>query len=505
MNKNKQIKNDGGIQEKLFNKGSGARSATRSPLKKHKGITLIALIITIIIMLILVAVTINMAINGGLFKNAGKAVGETKNAIDVEQELSNGKIQVDGKWYASIDDYLVGKPIPTAEISLNIEGIKSETIPIPDGFKYKEGTRDTGYVIINETDGNEFVWVPVDKDQKITLKITSEKDIIGVKLYDPYGDEILTVSDEEIETTYNNINITPTVNGMYIAQVTTENGMDEKTLIVKSLYARSLENDWYASEEYAKKMSEAAFGEILSKEQFWKLYIQRMFLTDLETLMQYYGCNSLDQLITVLYATGQNKISSDYTENVNKNGGFYIGRYEAGTTSIRTAGNRSTAVETIKAASGIPVSKEGYFPYNYITFNQAKGLAASMYTEGNFTVSLVTHAAWQSTLNWICKTGNKSTKELIQDSGNWGNYLDVEFEITKGKYSEDAGKSYTPVSGTYTKAKGNEILLTTGATTRNSANNIFDLAGNVREWVSTSTSCYYRGRFISFKWKYIHG
>ena len=88
----------------------------------EKGITLIALIITIIVMLILVAVTISMAVNGGLFEYAGKAVGETQNVLDVEQELSNGKIQVDGKWYASIEAYLAGKPEVTAIHSWEREG-----------------------------------------------------------------------------------------------------------------------------------------------------------------------------------------------------------------------------------------------------------------------------------------------------------------------------------------------------------------------------------------------
>ena len=59
-------------------------------------------------MLILVAVTINMAVNGGLFDYAGKAVGDTQNAIDVEQQLANGKVQIDGVWYESIDYYLTG-------------------------------------------------------------------------------------------------------------------------------------------------------------------------------------------------------------------------------------------------------------------------------------------------------------------------------------------------------------------------------------------------------------
>ena len=73
----------------------------------NKGITLIALVITIIVMLILVAVTISMAVNGGLFDYAGKAVGETNNAMQAEQQLANGGIEVGGVWYNSIDEYLI--------------------------------------------------------------------------------------------------------------------------------------------------------------------------------------------------------------------------------------------------------------------------------------------------------------------------------------------------------------------------------------------------------------
>ena len=74
--------------------------------KNNNGITLIALVITIIVMLILVAVTISMAVNGGLFGYAGKAAGETKNELNKEQQIANRGIEVDGKWYNSIDEYL---------------------------------------------------------------------------------------------------------------------------------------------------------------------------------------------------------------------------------------------------------------------------------------------------------------------------------------------------------------------------------------------------------------
>ena len=58
-------------------------------MRKNRGITLIALVITIIVMLILVAVTITMAINGGLFSYAGKAAVDTKTEIEKEKRLAS--------------------------------------------------------------------------------------------------------------------------------------------------------------------------------------------------------------------------------------------------------------------------------------------------------------------------------------------------------------------------------------------------------------------------------
>ena len=57
-------------------------------LKKQKGITLIALIITIIVMLILVGVTINVALNGGLFTKAQQASEEMQVEAEKEELLS---------------------------------------------------------------------------------------------------------------------------------------------------------------------------------------------------------------------------------------------------------------------------------------------------------------------------------------------------------------------------------------------------------------------------------
>ena len=58
-------------------------------VKKEKGITLIALVITIIVMLILVAVTVSTAINGSLFEYAKTAKTETIDKTQEEQSWAN--------------------------------------------------------------------------------------------------------------------------------------------------------------------------------------------------------------------------------------------------------------------------------------------------------------------------------------------------------------------------------------------------------------------------------
>ena len=71
-------------------------------MRKNKGITLIALIITIIILLILVGVSVNILIKSNLIGTAEKTVNKYKTASEEENE---GNITIEGKEYDNIDDY----------------------------------------------------------------------------------------------------------------------------------------------------------------------------------------------------------------------------------------------------------------------------------------------------------------------------------------------------------------------------------------------------------------
>ena len=89
------------------------------------------------------------------------------------------------KWFSEVTD---GATKKSEEWKNTIAEIR-EGVPIPKGFTYKEGTKDTGLVIQDENK-NEFVWVPATKSTYV--KDTSSN---GVK---PTGDDTLPngITDE---------------------------------------------------------------------------------------------------------------------------------------------------------------------------------------------------------------------------------------------------------------------------------------------------------------------
>ena len=107
-------------------------------MKKQKGITLIALIITIIVMLILVGVTINVALSGGLFEKANSASKQTQKEVDKEMLLSAVVATVDSQGNYHLDQ--VQENLPEGEFTYN------STTKV---YKSKNGNEFT----INETTG----------------------------------------------------------------------------------------------------------------------------------------------------------------------------------------------------------------------------------------------------------------------------------------------------------------------------------------------------------------
>lgn len=171
-------------------------------MKKCKGITLIALIITIILLLILVGVSINLAIKGDLFGSAEKAVDGTNAKVEQEQsrvdELMGqlDRVQVHN-WVKSGDN-----------VSCNHCGLY---LKIGQEIKYKDTGADTATITTAKTGysedqtiekGTDVQWVvfgveDTNKDgiNESLLLTTVEPTTTGVT----WSDSILEYNNGETE------------------------------------------------------------------------------------------------------------------------------------------------------------------------------------------------------------------------------------------------------------------------------------------------------------------
>ena len=183
---------------------------------------------------------------------------------------------------------------------------------------------------------------------------------------------------------------------------------------------------------------------------------------------------------------------TELTKSIYKYGGFYIGRYEAGSTKERTSSSLQTEPFVVQ---------QDKYPYNYVKWGKSMSdvsegavyLCNNLYslTNTNYgaTSMLCTGASWDSMIDFI-----KDSSHSVTDSATWGNYYDSEtYTINRGKYavyntSNGTLENFQDVVNEYPKEKGKSILLTTGATERNSSKNIYDVAGNVFEWTTESNS-----------------
>lgn len=333
---------------------------------KENGITLIALVITIVVLLILAGITINLVLGeDGIIKRV-------KEAKEIYKNAETNEITDLTYFEASI---IPGKVAKTLDgIQYVGDGI-GNIIPVPVGFKYLEGTKYTGFVVVNETDGNEFVWIPVK-------------------------------------------------------------GME------------------YAYDRYA--FTRNGWGYSQTKEEY-------------DTITNSYKIIKGGDRTKYFTET----ISSIEEQSVNQYGGFYIGRYEAGTVS-------TTARTTTSGISDAMVVQKRKNVYNNITYTDAKTKAESLYTktDNNIASRLCSCYAWDTTLKFI-ET----------------NYLDYSTNSIGNNY-KDTTFTYTDLDGNVqTKAQNRSKLVPTGQTT--SAKNIYDMGGNVIEWVTETYTNTESGKSVS--------
>lgn len=384
-------------------------------------------------------------------------------------------ISLDEDWFYT--DY-TSEDVDKVAVNLRyFDGVK-----IPEGYIYNSGTDKEDLSIKNKDDETKiYNWITNDDDiteipSDIEIAENEKADFIeSVNLFDGYyknnTDKTVIFIDnkEKWSPTYDVDGTYTDKNGdtAYIPkgfQVSEKKG---ETLIDEGLVIRNATTDdryvWIEVPKsiYTTAKSETDYESIEKDMQTYTSEYKEGYEGYTDTW--YSGCGISSE-------EDYNNLKNKMLSSVYKNGGFYISQYEIGADKYVTANDNGART---------PVSKEGMYPYNYVTVAQAQKLATEM-DSGEKTSSLMFGIQWDLVLKFL-ETKGVSVTDLKADSSSWGNYNNIGFDITRGEYSINNGVSFTQVEGTYPKPVSS-VLLTTGTTERNSKMNIYDLAGNVYEW-----------------------
>ena len=151
-------------------------------IKEKRGITLIALAVTIVVILILAGVTIDVTLGDNGIINKSKEAADRMNNLVKEDEAELNELlnelneTMDSNWNSNIEI-----PDPEPDLPTNIEDvteIQEETVQvedeygnkvtIPKGFEVveEEGTTVPEGIVIQDKDGNQFVWIPIGRVYK---------------------------------------------------------------------------------------------------------------------------------------------------------------------------------------------------------------------------------------------------------------------------------------------------------------------------------------------------
>ena len=422
----------------------------RTKFAKEKGITLIALVITIIVLLILAAVSIaTLTGQNGILTRADEAAEETgrktaeeKVAVEVLGSYGkDGNIEYDrlNENLGHVEGLTEGLPISKLPSTVVVDGYD---VTINEDGSVTVGDKEQG--------GGETGTLPSTEDTKPFLpddnsEIIEDDLSKGVVVKDSNGNEWTWI--EVPKSIYTNTEY----NGGTAPANSEDYGKIESTMqkYAETYRESNYEDTWYSEDQHGFTSS--------TEYDNWK---------------------------------------NEMLKSVYENGGFYIGRYEAGSFDNPVTANDNKGRKA--------VIQEGAYPYNYVKCKQAQELSEELATEGR-TSSLMFGIQWDLVLKHIENKKGKIQEELKEDSTTWGNYMNATFDVKRGKYSiysnYKLGK-WTDVPANYNKPEyssyGNGVLLSTGAVERNSILNIYDLAGNVDEWtleksIGTEGPCVRRG------------
>lgn len=378
-------------------------------MKQNKGITLIALVITIIVLLILAGVVIvTLTEENGILTRANEATEKTKNS-NLEEQVQ----------LAIIGSKNINGTIDTEKLNKELENIEDL---LYNNDKISEDNKINKLPVIIELGGNE-------------------KGILE-------NGEILDV------TTINEIK-----NKMYVEQTTLIKDENNKILILPKGFkiivnentsnASRVEQGIVIQDKEGNEFVWIPVDEKLNNEiDLNKIQLGRYIFDSTSGIPSIFSWSYTEDTVenhNIQYSNAIARDINDFIRSVLKNGGFYIGRFEA---SYGTNGKVS-----VKQSNSIRLEKninlENGMLWNYITQTQASQICKDLYNTDQYKSDLMNSYAWDTTIMFLQKNDDRNNKEKIYSIQN----------------------------------SLNNNLMNTG-TTGDKICNIFDMSSNCIEWTT---------------------
>ena len=358
----------------------------KQKIKSMNGITLIALVVTIVVLLILAGVSLNAVFGqDGIIQKAkdsqNKMDEATQNDLDSINELNNwidGKVNgTTGGGTTGGDDTPTEKPLITDSSLTSNDRTTSESttviakdkkgnqVVVPGGFKISSASGESVQqgIVIEDKDGNQFVWVPVSN-----------------------------------------------INGDGSNKIVKDDGSKVEITLGRYTFAKSSPGTptpiQKGSEYDQTTLAQATAGTLDTKYKAGSYYYELNGSRPGKEKSDLTGTNT----------TAKNL--QEFIEKTEANKGFYIARYEA---SYGSGYNSSGTDTTTKFSNAKPLSKvstanstssmnytEGTL-WNCITQQQAALVSQNMYKNDKYVESdLINSYAWDTAIVYIQAMGNSN-------------------------------------------------------------------------------------------------
>ncbi len=191
--------------------------------------------------------------------------------------------------------------------------------------------------------------------------------------------------------------------------------------------------------------------------------------------------------------------SAEYGQ-IRKYGGFYIGRYEAGTSDITLADDvkfehtstgstnsygwdwQNGNFVSSKVRSGKITSKAGEIPYYHADYTTALEMTKNMYHTEYVISGMVTGTMWDVMMKFVT-TDPINYSDLKNTSwGNYSNNTSVTYVAGQGRYLLVARDGSVTEKATVADSNYYYGIRTTASSEDVKRKNLYDIAGNLWEW-----------------------